>query len=84
MLVPKMVKNGLNSSFVVWGRFWASHLPWAFLQCPLSANCAGNAEVLASCAVTGLSSTPMIFHPQRGLDEFVREARIGRKKAKEE
>jgi hypothetical protein len=26
MAVPKMVKNGLNSPFLIWGQFWAAYL----------------------------------------------------------
>jgi hypothetical protein len=41
MSVPKMVKNGVNSPFVIWRQFWASDLPSAFLQRPLFSNCEG-------------------------------------------
>ena len=38
-LVPKMVKNGLNSPSVIWGHVWASFLPSAFVGCPSLSNC---------------------------------------------
>ena len=41
MPVPKMVKNGLNSSFVFWGQFWALRRLSVFLQCPPFSNCGG-------------------------------------------
>ena len=39
MLVPKMVKSGLNSPFVIWGHVWASFLPSAFSGRPSLPDC---------------------------------------------
>jgi hypothetical protein len=70
MPVPKMVKNGLNSLFVIWGMFGASFLPSAFLRCPSLSNCevsGGRSDVRLCDGYVGLMPSPWLapLHPAK-------------------
>jgi hypothetical protein len=83
MPVPKMVKNGFNSPFVIWGHVWASFLPSAFSGRPSLPDC----EVLGRTYDVRLRDDNMGFMtfliPCR-QDLPTKQARIRREQAKQE
>jgi hypothetical protein len=88
MPVPEMVKNGLNSLFVIWGMFGASFLPSAFLRCPSLSSCevsGGRSDVRLCDGYVGLMPSPWLSpstRPKVAYQTSPHQAQIGKTRIK--
>lgn len=75
MRVPKMVKNGIYSPFMIWGQIWASHFVLIFLQYPPFSNlqiCRSFWKVKLTMVVCGSVSAKATLCLVSGGEEYVK------------